>query len=107
MRQLLLVAAALQGGATSAPAPVPADPTTPTSAASALPAEIVPRAWLTLPALDATGRRAFNANAVFAKHLLDPNAEPPQVDGALRGDLANERKWQAAEPDAEGRVGVG
>jgi dienelactone hydrolase len=86
----------------------PPAPATPAVAASALdlPARIVPSAWLTIPELDATGRRPFNASVVFARHLLGADATPPVAGATLRGDLGSEQSWRETAPDAEGRVGA-
>lgn len=92
------------------PTPAPAPPTT-TATAPAVPApeppaHIVPREWLAISALDATGRRPFDANAVFARHLLAADSTPPVLGATLRGDLGSEQSWRAATPDAQGRVGA-
>lgn len=79
----------------SAPAPASAEDR---------PAHIVPQTWLAVAALDANGRRPFNANAVFARHLLAADAAPPVAGATLRGDLGSEQAWRAVDADARGRV---
>lgn len=91
-----------------------ASPQTPPPAASStvatsaeLPAQIVPQNWLAISALDASGRRPFNANAVFAQHLLAADATPPTAGATLRGDLGQDQTWREVKPDAQGRIGTG
>lgn len=80
----------------------------PDSTAAPLPPETLrPRAWLVLDAVDATGRRPFNASAPFARYLLDPAAAPPRKDEALAGDLGATRAWTEAVVDEQGRISGG
>lgn len=96
MIAVLVLAALLQ----TPPAPA-------STAAPALPETLLPRDWLVLPAVDATGRRPFNASAPFARYLLDPSAAPPRKDEALAGDLGATRAWTESVPDEQGRIAGG
>ncbi len=65
---------------------------------------VVPRDWLVIAQVDVRGRRPFNPNAVFARHLLDPASPPPKEGEKLTGELGNERVWTRIPCDANGRV---
>ncbi len=84
--------------------PAAATATATPSANNALPAEIVPRDWLVIGALDRTGRRPFNPSTVFARHLLDPASPAPRADDALKGETGEERKWTALAAREDGTV---
>ncbi|MFO1011220.1 MAG: prolyl oligopeptidase family serine peptidase [Planctomycetota bacterium] len=78
-------------------------PTAP--AADAAPERVLPTHWLLLPAVDAGGRRPFNANAPFARYLLAPDAPAPSAGEDVKGDLGAPKPWSAFEAGADGRVG--
>ncbi len=52
--------------------------------------------WLVIDAVDGRGRRPVRPDAVFAAHLLDPNAPRPQSGQALTGERG-EQTWSASE----------
>jgi len=73
------------------------------------PEDVVPRDWLVIAPVDRRGRRPFRPDAVFAAHLLDPEAAPPSAGDPLVGELEEESRWEearASEDGAlEGRIG--
>ncbi|MBK7876958.1 MAG: prolyl oligopeptidase family serine peptidase [Planctomycetes bacterium] len=74
-------------------------------AAPALPDRVAPARWLVLSAVDAGGRRPFNASAPFARYLLALDAPAPAAGEEVTGDLGEKRAWTVVEPGADGRVG--
>jgi len=64
----------------------------------------VAREWLVIEPVDARGRRPVRPDAVFAKHLLDPDAPPPRADEVLAGERG-EQTWERLEADEKGNVG--
>lgn len=68
------------------------------------PDAIVPRAWLVIAPVDNAGRRPFRPDAVFAKHLLDPHAQPPKKDEVLTGEIGKEQRWQERTAKDDGAV---
>jgi dienelactone hydrolase len=88
---VLLAAAAL------APAAAPA------AQEAHAPAEIVVRRWLSLDPVDARRREPFPADAVFARHLLDPESPPPAEGAEVRG-TSGAARWRAVEANEAGRV---
>jgi len=60
--------------------------------------------WLVIEPLERRGRRPFAPDAVFAKHLLEPESKKPRRGAVLRGESGEEREWTAVTPDAEGWV---
>src|SRR4051812_15090514 len=69
-----------------------------------LPELIVPRTWLVLAPVDASGRRPFRPDAVFAKHLLDRDATAPTKDETLQGELGTEATWTDKQADENGAI---
>ncbi|HEX9794128.1 MAG TPA: prolyl oligopeptidase family serine peptidase [Planctomycetota bacterium] len=57
--------------------------------------------WLVLAPVDRRGRRPFRSDAVFARHLLDPAAAPPELGAEIQGESGT-AAWQAATADASG-----
>jgi len=76
----------------------------PVAPTAELPAELVPASWLCVPALDATGRRPFSPNTVFARHLLAADAAPPVEGAAITGSNGREERWKRVASAADGRV---
>ena len=75
-------------------------------AALGLPERLVPERWLVLEAVDARGRRPLRPDAVYARHIWQPDAEPPREGEALRGENGEEQRWQLA-PAGENGAPVG
>ncbi|RMH03002.1 MAG: hypothetical protein D6702_07270 [Planctomycetota bacterium] len=71
--------------------------------AVAPPAEIVPRSWLVIDAVDGRGRRPFRPDAVFQRHLLERSAPPPTAGEELEGERGR-RAWRGFEAGADGTV---
>ncbi len=61
--------------------------------------------WLVMPALDPAGRIPFSGDAVFAAHLLTPEAEAPRAGARLQGTSA-EGAWAETAPAAGGGVAL-
>lgn len=62
-------------------------------------------AWLTLDPVDRSGRTPFGSDAVFAAHLLDAAAPPPEAGASVRG-ASGEAEWREAAIGADGRVAL-
>ena len=67
----------------------------------------VVREWLVIAPVDRRGRRPFRPDAVFAKHLLEPDAGPPLAGETSTGERSQERGWEAREADEKGNLGGG
>jgi len=68
------------------------------------PLVIVPRKWLAIKAVDRRGRRPFRPDAVFAKHLLERDAAPPEAGQTLVGETGEEKAWSKQEADENGKL---
>lgn len=66
-----------------------------------------PARWLTLEAVDETGRRPFRPDAVVARFLLDPSAAPPRAGETLIGERGEEQAWTARDARDDGGPGGG
>lgn len=75
------------------------------AAVESLPDEIVVRNWLVIAPVDTAGRRPFRPDAVFARHLLDPDAAAPAKDETLSGELGKERSWREETAKEDGSLG--
>ena len=95
------------------PAPVLARATTPSSSDGLASPRVDedgvlrPARWLVLEAVDATGRRPFRPDAVVARHLLDPSAQPPSEGDDLSGELGEIHPWTTRDADENGSPGGG
>ena len=85
-------------------AAAPALPAAPAAPGAELPDTIVPRQWLLLPPVDRRGRRPFRADAVFARHLLDPQAPPPAAGEAIMGETGEAQRWEPREAEPDGTL---
>ena len=91
--------------ATAEPAASAPDAAAPLATPGAeLPETIVPGPWLLLPPVDKRGRRPFRADAVFARHLLDPEAPPPRAGDELTGETGEAQRWEERQPEPDGSV---
>ena len=70
-----------------------------------LPDTIVPQTWLLLPPVDERGRRPLRPDAVFARHLLDPDAPPPHAGESLTGETGEPQSWEERRAEPDGTVG--
>jgi poly(3-hydroxybutyrate) depolymerase len=69
-----------------------------------LPLEIIPRDWAVIAPLDRRGRRPFRPDAVFAKHLLRPDAATPAPGEKLTGEYGEEQMWFHLEGNEQGKL---
>jgi prolyl oligopeptidase family protein len=65
---------------------------------------LVVQSWLTLPAVDARGRRPFRPDAVLARYLIDEESAPPRAGESVKGETG-EASWSARTVGEDGRVG--
>ena len=65
---------------------------------------IVPKSWLVIEPVDKSGRRPLRPDAVFARHLLARDAEPPKKDEVLRGEQEKDCIWKEASAKDDGTL---
>src|SRR6186713_2916221 len=85
-----------------------ASPSRAQEAVAPKPAEIVPQRWLVIAPVDERGRRPFRPDAVFAAHLLAPDAPPPVAGAKLTGEKGKEQTWterEAKDGALDGEIG--
>ena len=95
---VLPAAVALAAALLTAPAPAAAQDD------ERRPRETVGGEWLVLPSVDARGRQPFNADAVFARYLLDLPVIAPREGERVRGSSGEPASWTAVNADAKGWV---
>jgi dienelactone hydrolase len=64
------------------------------------------RRWLVLDPVDATARRPFRFDAVFARYLLDPAAKAPAPNESVKGELGREVGWREERTDEDAPLEV-